>query len=124
MRHGPEGRSGRNSQLLAMVDNGMTEKELRAVFYEACGDLKDADSRRQAYFPRPQVGQSAGFIEVVQGPRSDAERGLGVTTRSVTVTAAKRDTKQQKRDSKSVTRLAPCRLPTEGMSRLSRVTGA
>lgn len=61
------GRSGRNSQLLAMVDNGMTEKELRAVFYEACGDLKDADSRRQAYFRARKWAESAGFIEVVQG---------------------------------------------------------
>lgn len=60
------GRTGRNTLLLALAQNGMPEKELRSLFYEHI-DAKDMDARKHAYYRAKEWSIKNGFIEVSQG---------------------------------------------------------
>lgn len=65
-REGSAGRGGRNSILLGLLQNGMTEKELRKAFYEAA-DIADPEARKKAFYRARDWAISARVIEVVQG---------------------------------------------------------
>jgi hypothetical protein len=65
-REGSAGRGGRNQVLLGLLQNGMPEKELRKVFYDAI-DTTDPEARKKAFYRARDWAVSNGFIEVVQG---------------------------------------------------------
>ena len=60
------GRSGKNGQLLALVQNGMPEKELRKLFYDTL-EATDPHARKMAFYRARDWACKAGFIEVAQG---------------------------------------------------------
>jgi hypothetical protein len=60
------GRSGRNGQLLALVQNGMPEKELRKLFYDVV-DVAAIEQKKVAFYRSRDWAVKAGFIEVSQG---------------------------------------------------------
>ena len=60
------GRSGRNGQLLALVQNGMPEKELRKLFYDVV-DVPEIEKKKVAFYRARDWAVKAGFIEVSQG---------------------------------------------------------
>lgn len=59
------GRGGRHQLFLELAQNGIEEKKLRAVFYEAVDG--DGEAKRQAYHRAKQWAIKAGLIEVAQG---------------------------------------------------------
>lgn len=63
------GRGGRNQRLLALVQNGIEERELRKAFYEElrAQGLTDADSLKKAYFRARKVAIDGHQIEVAEG---------------------------------------------------------
>lgn len=66
MRHEAErGRGGRNQLLIDLALNGMDEKKLRTVFYEAIDG--DAEAKRKAYYRARQWAISAGVFEIAEG---------------------------------------------------------
>lgn len=60
------GRSGKNGQLLGLIQNEMAEKELRHLFYQTL-ETTDAHARKMAFYRARDWAVKAGFIEVVQG---------------------------------------------------------
>ena len=60
------GRGGRNQALANLAQNGMTEKELRKLFYEAV-DIADADTRKHAYYRARAWAIKQQQFEIVQG---------------------------------------------------------
>lgn len=65
-REGSAGRGGRNQVLLSLVQNGMSEKELRKVFYDAI-ETTDPEARKKAFYRARDWAISNGFFEVAQG---------------------------------------------------------
>jgi hypothetical protein len=66
MKHEAQrGRGGRNQLFLDLAQNGIEEKKLRQLFYEAMEG--DADTKRQAYFRSRKWATSNSIIEVAQG---------------------------------------------------------
>jgi hypothetical protein len=66
MRHESErGRGGKNQLFLDLAFNGIEEKKLRTVFYEAIEG--DAEAKRKAYYRARKWATSNGLIEVAQG---------------------------------------------------------
>ncbi len=65
-REGSAGRGGRNQVLLGLLQNGMPEKELRKVFYDAV-DTTDPEARKKAFYRARDWAVANGFIEVAQG---------------------------------------------------------
>lgn len=63
------GRGGRNQRLLAMVQNGMPEKELRKVFNEELRGtgLTDPEALKKAYFRARKTAIDSLQIEVAEG---------------------------------------------------------
>lgn len=59
------GRGGKNQLFLDLALNGMEEKKLRTVFYDALEG--DADKKRQAYHRARKWAVSNHLIEIVQG---------------------------------------------------------
>lgn len=57
------GRGGRNRGLLALVQNGMPEKELRKVFTESLGSM-EPEARKKAFYRARDWAVSSGFIEI------------------------------------------------------------
>ena len=68
------GRGGRGSRLLAMVVNGMEEKQLRKEFYALLEGL-DADAKKKAYYRARMEAVNARQIEVAQGIVIDLRPG-------------------------------------------------
>lgn len=60
------GRAGRDQRLMALVQNGMPEKDLRRAFYEELGTL-DADSKKKAYYRARDRAIKSGAFEVAEG---------------------------------------------------------
>lgn len=60
------GRSGRNGQLLALVQQGQPEKELRKLFYDTL-ETTDSHARKTAFYRARDWAVKAGFIEIAQG---------------------------------------------------------
>lgn len=60
------GRGGRNQALLALVQNGMAEKELRKAFYEDLG-TNDPEARKKAFYRARDWAVSNGYFEIAQG---------------------------------------------------------
>jgi hypothetical protein len=60
---GKAGRGGRNQALLSLVQNGMTERELRKVFYETLTSA-DPEARKKAFYRAKDWAVSSGFIEI------------------------------------------------------------
>lgn len=60
------GRTGRNGALLALVSNGMLEKDLRKAFYETL-ETTDPEARKKAFYRARDWAKAAGFIEVADG---------------------------------------------------------
>jgi hypothetical protein len=65
-REGSAGRGGRNQVFLGLLQNGMPEKELRKVFYDAV-ETTDPEARKKAFYRARDWAVSNGFIEVAQG---------------------------------------------------------
>jgi hypothetical protein len=59
------GRGGKNHLLLELAFNGMDEKKLRTVFYEAIDG--DAEAKRKAYYRARQWAVNSGIFEIAQG---------------------------------------------------------
>jgi AAA domain len=59
------GRGGKNHLFLEMAQNGIEEKKLRAVFYEATDG--DSEAKRKAYYRARKWAIDAGLLEVAQG---------------------------------------------------------
>lgn len=59
------GRGGRNHLFLDLALNGIEEKKLRAVFFEAIDG--DSEAKRQAYSRARRWALAAGVIEISQG---------------------------------------------------------
>lgn len=59
------GRGGRNHLFLDFAQNGIEEKKLRTIFYEAVDG--DGEAKRQAYFRARKWAISSGVIEIAQG---------------------------------------------------------
>jgi hypothetical protein len=59
------GRGGRNQLFLDLAINGIEEKKLRQLFYEAMEG--DADTKRMAYFRSRKWATSNSLIEIAQG---------------------------------------------------------
>ena len=59
------GRGGKNNLFLDLALNGIEEKKLRTVFYEAVDG--DAEAKRKAYYRARKWAISAGVIEVAEG---------------------------------------------------------
>jgi hypothetical protein len=60
---GKAGRGGRNQQLLALVQNGMHEKELRKAFYDAI-ETTDPEARKKAFYRAKDWAMASGFFEI------------------------------------------------------------
>jgi len=60
------GRKGYAATLVDLAKDGMTEKELRAAFYEAC-DLGNSDSKSKAYRRAFEWAKKSGVLGVVNG---------------------------------------------------------
>lgn len=60
------GRAGRDQRLMALVQNGMTEKDLRRAFYEELGTL-DPDAKKKAYYRARDRAIKSGAFEVAEG---------------------------------------------------------
>jgi hypothetical protein len=60
------GRGGRDSTLLALVENGMEEKALRKAFYEKLQGL-DADAKKKAWYRACKRAVEAGHFEIAEG---------------------------------------------------------
>lgn len=66
MRHEAQrGRGGHRQLFLELALNGIEEKKLRTVFYEAING--DSDAKRQAYHRARSWALKAGLIEIAQG---------------------------------------------------------
>lgn len=66
MNHEAErGRGGRNHLFLELALNGLEEKKLRTIFYEALDG--DAETKRKAYFRARKWAVSNHLIEIAQG---------------------------------------------------------
>jgi hypothetical protein len=63
-REGGAGRGGRNVLLLGLVQQGMTEKELRKAFYEDLADVTDIDKKKVAFYRARDWAMKAGFFEI------------------------------------------------------------
>ncbi len=63
------GRGGRNQRLLALVQNGMPERDLRKAFNEEmrASGLTDGEAQKKAYFRARKVATEAKQIEVAEG---------------------------------------------------------
>lgn len=61
-----KGRKGYTATLIELSTDGLTERELRSKFYEAC-DLASADSKSKAYRRASQWAFKAGVIGIVNG---------------------------------------------------------
>lgn len=59
------GRGGKNQLFLDLALNGMEEKKLRTVFYEAVDG--DAETKRKAYYRARKWAMTAGLLEVAEG---------------------------------------------------------
>lgn len=59
------GRGGRNHLFLELAQNGVEEKKVRQLFYEAVEG--DAETKRQAYFRARKWATSNALIEIAQG---------------------------------------------------------
>jgi len=68
------GRGGRNSALLALVQNGMAEKELRRAFYETLAGL-DTDAKKKAYYRARDRAVNGKQIDVAEGFVIDMRKG-------------------------------------------------
>lgn len=60
------GRGGKNQLLASLLQNGMSERELRKAFMESCVGLSD-DAARQAYSRAAFWAKKSGFYEVSKG---------------------------------------------------------
>ena len=60
------GRSGKNGQLLGLLQNGMEERGLRKAFYETL-ETTDPHARKMAFYRARDWAVKAGFIEIVGG---------------------------------------------------------
>lgn len=60
------GRNGRHAAILAVAQNGMTEKALRHAFYEAI-ESTDPEVRKKAFYRARDWAVKQGFIEIAQG---------------------------------------------------------
>lgn len=67
------GRGGRDHLFLALVQNGMREKELRQLFYDGINESKP-DTRKHAYQRARDKAVKAGLIEIAQGHVIDLRR--------------------------------------------------
>jgi hypothetical protein len=67
------GRGGRDHALMALVDNGMEERNLRRAFYETLPQL-DSDSRKKAYYRARDRAVKAGNIDLAEGFVIDLRR--------------------------------------------------
>lgn len=65
-REAHAGRGGRHKLLLSLVQNGMTEKELRNLFSRDV-DIADSEARRKAYYRARSWAIEAGYIEIAEG---------------------------------------------------------
>lgn len=68
------GRGGRTQLLLNLVQNGMSEKELRKAFYEDC-QIAEPEARKKAYYRARDAAVRAQLIEVAQGAVIDLRGG-------------------------------------------------
>jgi hypothetical protein len=68
------GRGGRTHALIALVMNGMPEKELRRAFYETLAGL-DADAKKKAYYRARDRAIRDEQIEVAEGFIIDRRKG-------------------------------------------------
>lgn len=66
VREAKSGRGGRNILFLRLVQNGMSEKELRKIFADEA-DIPDAEARRKAYYRAREWAVASGFIEIAEG---------------------------------------------------------
>ena len=69
------GRGGRNQQLMDLVQNGMTEKELRRAFYESVVEGLDSEAKKKAFGRARAAAVNAGLIEVAEGFVIDLRKG-------------------------------------------------
>jgi len=60
------GRSGRDTQFMALVQGGIDEFKLRKAFYEQHGDL-DYEAKKKAYFRARRKAMDAGLIDIAEG---------------------------------------------------------
>lgn len=68
------GRGGRNSALMALVSNGMEERNLRKAFYELLEGL-DSEAKKKAFFRAKTAAMDAKQIEITQGIVIDLRAG-------------------------------------------------
>ena len=68
------GRGGRNSALMALVQNGMPEKELRRGFYETLAGL-DSEAKKQAYYRVRNRAKEDRQIDIAEGFVIDLRKG-------------------------------------------------
>ena len=74
-REAEAGRGGRNQRLMELVQNGMTEKELRKAFYENVVDGLDGDAKKKAFYRARMSAIDAGLMEVAEGFVIDLRKG-------------------------------------------------
>lgn len=67
------GRSGRDTQFMALVQGGIDEFKLRKAFYDLHGDL-DYEAKKKAYFRARKRAMDAGLIEVKDGVVMDTRK--------------------------------------------------
>jgi hypothetical protein len=70
------GRGGRQSALMSLVQNGMTEKELRKAFYEELDSKLDYEAKKKAFYRSRDRAVSLGQIELVEGFVIDLRRKI------------------------------------------------
>lgn len=58
-----KGRGGRQAALMALVQNGMPEKELRKAFYEVV-DIADIEKKKVAFYRARDAAIKAGYLEI------------------------------------------------------------
>jgi AAA domain/Bifunctional DNA primase/polymerase, N-terminal/Primase C terminal 2 (PriCT-2) len=61
-REGAAGRGGRNMLLVSLAQNGMPERELRKVFYDAIPEA-DAEARKKAFYRARDWAVKSGLLE-------------------------------------------------------------
>jgi hypothetical protein len=68
------GRGGRQSALMSLVQNGMSEKELRKSFYDDLNNKLDYEAKKKAFYRARDRAVSLGEIELVEGFVIDLRR--------------------------------------------------
>lgn len=63
-REGAVGRGGRGHALMELVQNGISERDLRLAFYSTLTDVKDTDAKKVAFYRARDWAVSAGYIEI------------------------------------------------------------